>query len=180
MKRKEIFFKSFVLSAIIAAFCTGLTAFALPEKATEHITEIIPAKIERIAQAATPEPIPETESDTEPAAETEQEAAKPETVEELIAEYCAAYGIDYNLALAIARLETGHFTSAAYLNGNNVGGLSVNEIPLKYATREEGVQAFVENLKSYYAAGLTTPETIGAVYCPANPDWAAVVRQLMQ
>ena len=188
-------FKTVALSAIIAAGFTVLTAFTLPDRETvEHITAAIPEEIARIAEETREklEPVPETESKTEteqeapapetkPAEESEPaEVTQPETVEEMIYRYCAAYGVDYNLALAIARLETGHFTSAAYVNGNNIGGLSVNEIPLTYATREEGVKAYVENLTTYYAAGLTTPETIQPVYCPGNESWAAVVRQLMQ
>ena len=182
-------FKTVALSAIIAAGFTVLTAFALPDRETvKHITATIPEEIARIAEGTREklEPVPETESKTETeqeatAPETEPaEVTQPETVEEMIYRYCAAYGVDYNLALAIARLETGHFTSAAYVNGNNIGGMSVNEIQLTYATREEGVKAYVKNLTAYYAAGLTTPETIQPVYCPGNENWAAVVRQLMQ
>ena len=119
-------FKTVALSAIIAAGFTVLTAFALPDRETvEHITATIPEEIARIAEGTREklEPVPETESKTETeqeatAPETEPaEVTQPETVEEMIYRYCAAYGVDYNLALAIARLETGHFTSAAYVNG---------------------------------------------------------------
>ena len=72
-----------------------------------------------------------------------------------------------------------HFTSDAYLSGNNVGGLSDNEVPRSYVTLEEGVTAFIKCLKEYFDAGLTTPEEIGRYYCPVNSSWAEVVNELM-
>ena len=179
MKPRKLMLKTGAAVCMVTLFGTGLTAFTLPEDAALHISEIIPTKIEAIAKDVHKGIMLEAKS-RRAAEETTPEAAKPETVEEMIARYCAEYGVEYRLAIAIARLETGHFTSAAYLQGNNVGGLSVKEIPLTFSTREEGVKAFVENLTTYYAAGLTTPEAIQPVYCPGNENWTAVVRQLMQ
>lgn len=104
----------------------------------------------------------------------------PVTVEEMILAEAAEAGIDGRLALAIAKLETGHFTSDAYLAGNNVGGLSDNEVPRTYPTIEDGVKAYIECLKTYYAAGLTTPEEIGKQWCPASKKWVDVVKDIMQ
>lgn len=102
------------------------------------------------------------------------------SIEEMIKNTCAEYGIDYAIVLAIARLETGWFKSDAYLHGNNPGGLSINEVPMAFDTREEGVGAFVSNLaNNYFALGLDTPEEIGEKYCPVNPAWSSVVRELM-
>ena len=79
-----------------------------------------------------------------------------------------------------AKLETGNFTSHAYLVGNNPGGMSVNEVPIIYSSIEQGVEAMVSNLaNNYFAIGLTTPELIGQKYCPVNPNWANMVRSLM-
>lgn len=103
------------------------------------------------------------------------------TVEEQIALKCYEYGIPSEIPLAIARLETGHFTSRAYKEGNNVGGLSVDEVPLEYDSLDEGVDAFVGNLaKNYFAEGLTTPEEIGKKYCPANENWAEIVNEIIE
>ena len=125
--------------------------------------------------------VPEEETpqvvETAYAAETSEE---PLTVEEMILTEAEAAGIDGRLALAIARLETGHFTSDAYQAGNNVGGMSVDEVPMSFSTLEEGVTAYIECLKTYYAAGLTTPEEIGKHWCPVNPEWAATVETLMR
>lgn len=102
------------------------------------------------------------------------------TIESKIVEACNRYGIDSSVALGIARLETGNFTSYAYLVGNNPGGMSVNEVPIFYGSIEEGVEAMVSNLAhNYFAIGLTTPELIGQKYCPVNPNWAYLVRSLM-
>lgn len=98
------------------------------------------------------------------------------TIESKIVEACNCYGIDSSVVLGIARLETGNFTSYAYLVGNNPGGMSVNEVPIIYGSIEEGVEAMVSN---YFAIGLTTPELIGQKYCPVNPNWAYLVRNLM-
>lgn len=107
-----------------------------------------------------------------------EDQEKPASVEEMITEEAEASGVDPDMALAISRLETGHFTSDAYIYGNNVGGLSDNEIPRSYETLEEGVTEFIECLEGYYSIGLTTPEEIADKYCPVNSDWATVVNEL--
>ena len=109
------------------------------------------------------------------------EKEKVRTPQEMIEESCEKYGVDPELAVAIARLEMGHFTSEAFLKGNNVGGLSENEIPLSFETIEEGVDRFISNLaRNYFAKGLTTPEEISGKYCPGNAgSWAEQVRALM-
>ena len=93
------------------------------------------------------------------------EVEEPLTTEELIIREAEAAGIDPNIAVAISRLETGHWTSYAYVYCNNVGGLSDNEVPC---------------LVSYWEKGLTTPELMESTYCPpSNGEWAANVRALM-
>ena len=102
------------------------------------------------------------------------------TVEELIYMRCSEAGIDGDIALAIAKLETGRFTSAAYLNGNNVAGLSKNEKPIVYDSLEEGIDAYIRTLSWYWENGWTTVEEIGKHYCPANySNWVASVNALL-
>ena len=115
----------------------------------------------------------------EPAAAEPAEETEPLSVSEMIAAEANNAGVDPELALAVAKLETAHFTSDAYVSGNNVGGLSDNEVPRSYATLDEGVNAFIGCLKEYFDAGLTTPEEIGRYYCPVNSSWAEVVNELM-
>ena len=103
-----------------------------------------------------------------------------ETIEEKLAIACDIYDVPYDIVLAIARLETGWFKYDAYIYGNNPGGMSINEVPIVYSSLDEGVEAMVRNLaKNYFGIGLTTPEEIGSKYCPINPDWPVVVRELM-
>lgn len=103
------------------------------------------------------------------------------SIEELIREACVHYDVPYDICLAIARLETGWFTSDAYIYGNNPGGMSINEVPIKYDNIALGVEAFVKNLaNNYFAIGLDTPEKIGEKYCPINPAWGSTVRQIME
>ena len=106
---------------------------------------------------------------------------EPQSVEEMICMECDEYGVDAELAIAIARLETGNFTSEAYTEGNNVGGLSHDEEPIAFKDLERGVEAFVMNLyHNYYAEGLDTVEEIAPKYCPLNADrWAEAVTEIM-
>lgn len=104
------------------------------------------------------------------------------TIEERIELKCHQYGIEPDIPLAIARLETGHFTSRAFKEGNNVGGLSINEKPMSFDTLEDGIEAFVQNLaNNYFAEGLDTVEEIGTKYCPVNKEnWIRIVNQLLE
>ena len=87
--------------------------------------------------------------------------------------------MDLITMLSIARLETGNFTSDAYVNGHNWGGISINEKPLVYESEEDGVIAFVNLMQSYYDKGLRTPEEIGKKYCPINSEWSNLVKKIM-
>ena len=155
------------LIVILTGFiCFTVTAAAEPHIPTLKICDPI-AHIQCIAVTAVPE-------------EPEEPVEKPLTTEELIIRESEAAGIDPKVAVAISRLETGHWTSYAYVYCNNVGGLSDNEVPRSYPTVEDGVKAFVDCLVSYWEKGLTTPELMESTYCPlANGEWAANVRALM-
>lgn len=103
-----------------------------------------------------------------------------ECIEEKIKIACDIHGVPYDIAMAIARLETGHFKSNAYKNKNNPGGLSRNEKPMSFDTIDDGVEAFISNLnRNYISKGLNTPEKIGKKYCPVNPKWPSLVKSLM-
>ena len=156
------------LIVILTGFiCFTVTAAAEPHIPTLKICDPI-AHIQCIAVTAVPE-------------EPEEPVEKPLTTEELIIRESEAAGIDPKVAVAISRLETGHWTSYAYVYCNNVGGLSDNEVPRSYATVEDGVKAFVECLVSYWEKGLTTPELIEPVYNPlSNGEWSRAVRSLMK
>lgn len=104
------------------------------------------------------------------------------SAEKMIVLTCQEYGIEPDIPLAIARLETGNFESKGFRQCNNIGGLSENECLFTYKSKEEGVDRFVRLLAdSYFAQGLTTPEAIGRKYCPVNAEgWARAVRKIME
>ena len=77
------------------------------------------------------------------------------------------YGVDWRLAVAISKHETGKYTSKAFKELNNVGGMMCNSGLREYTTLEEGIEAFVSNLKyNYIDEGLDTIEKIQPKYCP--------------
>lgn len=103
------------------------------------------------------------------------------TVPEKIELACIEHSVNAEIALAIARVETGHFTSTAFTEYNNVGGMSYNEQPMEYKSVEDGIEAFVRNLAGYQAKGLDTVEEIGTKWCPINyENWVRLVNTVME
>ncbi len=100
----------------------------------------------------------------------------------LIASYSLQLGIDPYMATAIILHETGCNGTCSSLvrECNNVGGQkggpSCGGGSYKaYATLDEGIMGYLDNLyRNYYAYGLTTPESIGPKYA-ASPTWASKV-----
>ncbi len=100
----------------------------------------------------------------------------------LFASYALQLGIDPYLAVAIVLQETGCKWDCSQLvkQCNNVGGQqgspSCGTTGYKaYATLEEGIKGFMDNLYyNYYAQGLTTPETINTKYA-SSQTWASKI-----
>lgn len=98
---------------------------------------------------------------------------------ELIATYSLEKGVDPYLATAIMLHETGCSGTCSSLVTycNNVGGMKGrpncgNGSYRSFATLEEGIKAFIDNLaKNYYAYGLTTPELMNHKYAESTV-WA--------
>ena len=95
---------------------------------------------------------------------------------------CAAKETDVPtaLAVAIARLETGNFTSDAFLCYHNFGGLTGSAGLMSFGSEEAGLDAFVACLAWYASQGMTTPQQMSRVYCPDNSDWAVQVEEIMK
>lgn len=71
------------------------------------------------------------------------------------------------LIIAISKHETGKWTSSAFKNKNNFGGLMGSNGLKSYDTQADGLDAFVKLLKNrYFDKGLNTIEKIQPVYCP--------------
>ena len=73
------------------------------------------------------------------------------------------------ISIAIARWETGNYTSSAFLNKHNVGGMMGSKGLIQYSSLDEGITKFLNNLKNnYFAIGLDTIEKIQPKYCPVG------------
>ncbi len=105
---------------------------------------------------------------------------------ETFASKAISLGIDPYLSVAIVMHETGCKWNCSTLlkQCNNVGGMKgspgCNGGSYKaFATLEEGISAYMNNLYSnYFSQGLTTPETIGPKYA-ASSTWASQVTAYM-
>lgn len=81
------------------------------------------------------------------------------------------YEVDWKLVVAIARLETGNYTSYLFINKNNVGGNYVDGEFLSFATLEAGIDYFVSNLKRVYIdEGKVTLEEMQPKYAPIGAE----------
>ena len=88
---------------------------------------------------------------------------------------------DWKIPVAIARHECGYkdnqYLSNAFKNKNNVGGMMYYDTTtnssylMTFDTIDEGVEAFVSNLKrNYFNVGLDTIEKIQPKYAPNNAE----------
>lgn len=146
--------------------CNGIDISEAPQLGNEEFTKIM-AMEEEIEE--------ESKDDIDISKETEL------TIEERIKQACKKYDIDSDIPLAISILETGWWSSDAYIYGNNPGGMSINEVPIIYDSIDDGVDAFVSNLAyNYFRIGLDTPEEIGSKYCPIDPEWSSKVSAIME
>lgn len=100
---------------------------------------------------------------------------------ELIASYALQKGVDPYIATSIILLETGCAStcSTMVITCNNVGGQKGSGCGAyqSFATLDEGIIGFIDNLyKNYFSRGLTTPETIGPKYAE-SPQWSVKVNR---
>lgn len=98
----------------------------------------------------------------------------------LIEEKCMELEVDETLAIAIARLETGNYTSRLCTESNNFGGMSNGVRYYTYKTAEDGAEAFVKMIKAYTDYGMDTPSKMQKTYCPDNENWADMVNKIRE
>ncbi len=103
----------------------------------------------------------------------------------LIANRCIELGVDPYMAVAIMLHETGckYNCSSLVRNCNNVGGQkgypSCSGAYKGYATLDEGIIGFVDNLyNNYYAKGYTTVAAIAPRYAQ-SPAWPGKINSYM-
>ena len=100
----------------------------------------------------------------------------------LIASYSLQQGVDPYLALAIMLHETGCAWSCSTLTqvNHNVGGMRGSNGYLYFATIDEGIKAFIDNLsRNYVRYGLTTAEAMNSKYAE-NPNWHVAVNRYIE
>lgn len=83
--------------------------------------------------------------------------------------------VDPYLAIAISRLETGHYTSDAFINGHNFGGMTGSNGVMSFQSKSSGLERYVKMLEWYYEMGMDTPQKMQATYCPPNNEWDNIV-----
>ena len=89
----------------------------------------------------------------------------------LIKKYADEYGIDYKLAIAISKHETGNYTSVAFNDNNNVGGNFRSGSLMVFENLDKGIDFFISNLKTKYIdLGLDTIEEISVKYAPIGAE----------
>lgn len=102
--------------------------------------------------------------------EEKEEVCKFDSVSCKIADKGKELGLNEEqilITIAISRWETGRYTSVAFKNLNNVGGMMCSSGLISYNSLDEGIYAFVSNLKNnYFDIGLDTLEKIQPKYCP--------------
>lgn len=91
-----------------------------------------------------------------------------------IVENAKKIGLNYEqtlISVAISKWETGNYTSSAFKNKNNVGGMMCSSGLISYNSLEDGINAFLTNLKkNYFDIGLDTIDKIKPKYCPDNAE----------
>lgn len=104
--------------------------------------------------------------------------------EEMFDVAAEVYRVDSIMLYAIARHETGNFTSRLFVENNNPGGIKDFDSAsgwASYGSEFEGIMEMARLIRrGYYNYGLDTPEEIGAKYCPDGTDWAGAIRRLMK
>lgn len=105
---------------------------------------------------------------------------------ELLASYSLEKGVDPYVALSIILLESGcnsgrcsGLTRNCYNVGGQKGSPGCNGGSYKaFSNIDDGIKSFVDNLATYYARGLNTPEKMNSRYAESQV-WAQKVRSYM-
>lgn len=138
---------------------------------------------EEVVQEAVVEPqvssVTFEEAEIEPVAEEiEEEILLDDEYDIMIYQACKGTVVDPYLAIAISRLETGHYTSRAFEEGYNFGGITVESGVKSFDSLEDGLEQYISLLEWYHSEGLDTPEEMQPVYCPPYEDWDEIVTEL--
>ena len=164
------------LILLFLGFIIGLiySNLLIKENVTYSCEKTIDIKEEVINEQINEEKIIEEETIIEDTSETTEQLEYTCPFDEItckIQTVALNYKIDWKLAVAISKHETGVYTSYAFKELNNVGGMMYwdgKKSSLKsFDTLEIGIDAFIKNLKNNYInMGLITIEQIQPKYAP--------------
>lgn len=103
------------------------------------------------------------------------------TIEEKFKMASQIYDVDYKLIYAIARLESGNFTSELWYSKHNPGGITSGSGWASFSNDFEGILEMTRMIKYHYInKGLDTVDKISRVYCPSTAeDWSYKVTTIM-
>lgn len=157
-----------MLAVLFICVCSGVSE-----------AEVQSEELLQEAQTTTTVVTIEVEEVEEPA-EADFEAGSFEYYCYIIEQAAESQSVDPALAIAIARLETGNFTSGAFVSGHNFGGLTGSTGVMSFSSEEAGLDAYIACLSWYASQGMTTAREMASVYCPPSTDWAAQVEEIMR
>ena len=91
-------------------------------------------------------------------------------------------GVNYKIAIAISRYETGNWKSSLFKNGYNFGGMYNSSAGRfsHYSSLEEGLNAYINLLVKYTNNYGEDLNAWGKRYCPPGDSWASAVRAIMR
>lgn len=134
------------------------------------VKEIV--KEEELTITFKPEEKVSVEEEKQETVELSQETCHLGEIECKIYNKSIEYGLSREQAfmvVSISRHETGKWTSKAFLEKHNLGGIMCSTGLRQYSSLNEGIDAFVSLLKNrYFNQGLDTIEKIQPVYCPVG------------
>src|SRR5690606_7547995 len=168
---------------------------AVDEPKTTREVGILSASAQQPEIAAQPavlklqKPDSEVESESGLTAEAiakllEGTALEDHGLEEAILEIEEEHGINAYFTIAVMKLESGNGKSRLARDKNNLFGLNAtggsNSKAYSFETKSDSVHKFGSLIaKSYIGKGYTTIEKIAKKYCPPNPKWASLVKNIM-
>lgn len=194
MKTKKQIIAMIGICLILHCFCPIRFNLMIGENNQKKEKEVLPSSVKQssittnIVSSNTPA-ISEEQKET---AEPKQPQCSLDSTSCLIKDIALQYGIDWKIAVAISKWETGHYTSFAFKEYNNVGGMmywdgSKQKMRLiQYSSLEVGIDRFISNLKNEYInKGLTDIYSIQKKYAPigdnddgTNSHWARGVSSI--
>lgn len=109
-----------------------------------------------------------------------QSGTKIENIGESLVRMEEEYGVNALLCLAIGSLESGHGTSSAAINKNNLFGLMGSNGLMKFNSVDECIAYWGKLIREKYMDnGRTSIESIQQKYCPSSTSWSNSIRYLM-